>query len=552
MPIDNTIKDQHPNICQNILSYLPIPIYWLDVEGKFRGANHSFMRIAGITSTKNLLGKTAQQVNWPNQAWEDQYWGYLTQFSMTVLHAEDPAEVDLILPSLEECEDRHYHITMFPLTDVLGEKGVLVYFKDTTTAFNLLNSQKLTTKRLEAVTADLEENLQEAVQLRKEAEASNVAKSDFLANMSHELRTPLNSMLGMTEMMLLSKLDEDQYHYAGQTKKSGEHLLTLMNDILDFSKIEAGALELENRCYNLQETLYDVDMMLTTTAHKKKLPLSFHYNFQHNETMGDMARVKQVLINLIGNAIKFTEVGSVTVTVSENNNAFHFEITDTGIGIKPENIDAIFDKFTQGDTSMTRKFGGTGLGLAITKQLVRLMGGDIHVTSQEGKGSTFTVTIPYVPPQNSPESQTKERDQTTHKAFIPLSDVRLLLVEDDKLNQDVARRFLNKLGIHHIDIAGDGQECLAQYNPKKHNIILMDCQMPHMDGFEATQAIRSQEGDGEHVTIIATTANALVGDKEKCLGCGMDNYISKPVKLDKLCDMLGQYIIGICMPQRKI
>lgn len=388
----------------------------------------------------------------------------------------------------------------------------------------------------------------------EKAMASNEAKSDFLANMSHELRTPMNGVLGMVEMLRDTPMNNEQVHFAAQIQSSAENLLVILNDILDFSKIEANALELEHTPYTVPDSVEDVLTMLHPLAQEKGLTL--HTDIPDHipaALMGDPGRVRQILINLVGNAIKFTPTGSVTVALTTENvnqqSLLKFSVHDTGIGIAADKIDSIFQKFTQADASNTRKFGGTGLGLAITQSLVELMGGQIGVTSELGQGSCFYFTLPCLLP--SDEDLTKLASKTEDYGAYAIDnierllpqDVNILLVEDDLMNQEVARRLLAKLGLYNIDTAENGQDGVAMYMPELHNFILMDCQMPGMDGFDATREIRLREEDmGVRIPIVALTANAMVGDREKCLAAGMDEYLSKPIKLDKLQRLLSQWI----------
>jgi len=388
----------------------------------------------------------------------------------------------------------------------------------------------------------------------EKARANSEAKSDFLANMSHELRTPMNGVLGMVEMLRDTPMNDEQAHFSAQIQSSAENLLVILNDILDFSKIEANALELEHTPYKVHDGVHDVLNMLHALAHEKGLTLHTDIPAHIPEAlMGDPGRVRQILINLLGNAIKFTPTGSVTIALStevvEQQNILKFSVIDTGIGIGADKIDSIFQKFTQADASNTRKFGGTGLGLAITQSLVELMGGKIGVTSELGQGSSFYFTLPCLLPTAEDLAKLEALESDNHsllftdtERMLP-QDVNILLVEDDPMNQEVARRLLAKIGLYNIDAADNGQDGVAMYMPELHNFILMDCQMPGMDGFEATREIRAREEDMDgRIPIVALTANAMVGDREKCLAAGMDEYLSKPIKLDNLQRLLSQWI----------
>lgn len=389
------------------------------------------------------------------------------------------------------------------------------------------------------------------------AEASTIAKSEFLANMSHELRTPMNGVIGMSDFLLDTELSGEQLNYARRIHISANNLLTILNDILDFSKIEADALDLESIPYQVEDVFQEAVMMLEPLAQEKGIYLKLRVGEKVPEfLLGDPVRVQQILTNLVGNAIKFTPAGGISVYAEidsklGNLDVLRVDVVDTGVGIEETKLEEIFKKFTQADASMARRFGGTGLGLAITQKLVEMMGGEIWVKSEIGQGSTFSFALPCkIPSQQDIDKMREELEQTNaHYAssadvsLIPRSQISLLLVEDDPMNQEVALRFLNKLGVLYVDIATDGQEAVGMYDPDIYNLILMDCQMPNMDGFEATQHIRHREEEtGGHVPIIATTANAMVGDKEKCLRSGMDGYISKPLKPAYLREVLSAYI----------
>ncbi len=398
--------------------------------------------------------------------------------------------------------------------------------------------------KTEATARDLQESL-------KKAEAANIAKSDFLANMSHELRTPMNGVLGMAHLLADTQLDAEQKELVSTINSSGEGLLMLLNDILDFSKIEAGALVLENIPYNVAETMRQTVQLLTPNADKKQIQLLVDIDDAIPTcVMGDSGRMRQILTNLLGNSIKFTYHGYVRLSARMADQAdgdyLHVRVEDTGIGIPQSKLVDIFEKFTQADTSVTRKYGGTGLGLAITKQLIVLMGGEIGVESVEGKGSTFWFSIPCAQADywemdalGASESQLRVQER------IPISEARALLVEDYHVNQVFAQKLLKKFGFTKVDIAENGALALKKYRSCAYDVIFMDCQMPEMDGYQATGKIREIEQDTPlHTHIIAMTANAMMGDREKCLKAGMDDYISKPLRTEHLRVILqGLFIL---------
>lgn len=667
---------------QTLLSAIPHPVFYKDAECRFLGGNPAFEEFVG-TSMAEIVGKKLTEV-WPHPLTERFESQELQLVRSGGMHVSEERIVD------RQGRDREIVLSSAAFRRADGTVGgVIGALMDITERMEAERRLAHQAEDLRRINEQLEREIGRANRLAVEAEAANCAKSEFLANMSHEIRTPLNGVIGITELLAETPLNEEQREYVSIVRSSGEVLLSVINDILDFSKIEAGKVYLERIDFELRDVVENVGDILAPKAHEKGLEyIALVPHGLPERVRGDPGRLRQILVNLVGNAIKFTEKGEVVVRVAQESSTsgdgrvgLRFEVTDTGIGIPADRQEYLFEPFTQADASTTRRYGGTGLGLAICKQLTEAMGGGIGVESVEGKGSTFWFTVfldrgepaaakepagsltdirgtrvlivddnaanrmvfrdclalsgcdveeagdgvealrilrrnaetrPFrvaivdfqMPEMDGEElgrrikddpalrdihlllvTSSPQRGDATRMSEIGFeaylskpvrysalietvrrvvsaappqqaegakklltrhtlreaSRTRLLLVEDNPVNQKVVARMLQKMG-YACDLAQNGREAVDALAQHAYDLVFMDCQMPVMDGFEATAQIRTRENPGNHVPIIAMTAMAMKGDAERCLAAGMDDYLAKPISREDVQHVIEKYL----------
>ena len=532
----------------NIVDFLPDATFAVDKSGKVILWNHAIGEMTGVPK--------AAMVNQNNYAYSIPFYG-----------ERRPILIDLIFKDRSEIEATYYSIlkkgdqliaeTYIPL--LRGVEDVILWaiasplydsngsIVGAIESIRNVSSYKQVENKLKKINKHLEMAIEQSQLLAVKAEQANAAKSEFLANMSHEIRTPMNAVIGLTDLLMDENLSSGQKEYVKTIRSSGEALLAIINDILDLSKMEEGMMELELQPFDLRSSIEASLDLIEAIASKKGLKLG--YLIEDNtptRILGDSIRLRQVLVNLLSNAVKFTERGEVEISVFSrkldgDNYEIHFIVKDTGIGIPEDKLGRLFRSFSQVDASTTRRYGGTGLGLVICKKLVELMEGKIWVESEIGMGSAFhfTIQVESTYRESIDTFKTVSRSEANIQEDLD-QDLCILLAEDNKVNQIVTQRMLDKLG-YRSDVVANGIEVLKAMESQHYHVVLMDVQMPEMDGLDATKAIRKRWPAAKQPMIIAMTASALEGDREMCIAAGMDGYISKPATIGKLSAVLQSF-----------
>ncbi len=518
-----------------------IGIFEVDLQdGKYIGGRAHFINVweqLGHQPTENSVEATADSTAW-----------------MTSLHPDDRDRVLSEIQAQLAGPANDYHVAYRARHRDGSDRWMLA--RGTITRDESGKAIRVTGSRVDV--SDLKQIENELRQAKEAAEAANHAKDEFLANVSHEIRTPMNAILGMTDLALDTPLTNDQRQILKTVKSAADNLLGLINDLLDFSKIEAGRLELDISEFSLLAALCDTLRVFKVRSKEKGLAFSYDVEPEVPDSLlGDAGRLRQVLLNLVGNAVKFTDAGDVRVHVDvaeparEGNVVLRFTVTDTGIGISPDKQQTIFRAFEQEDTSTTRKYGGTGLGLTIAARLVELMGGTISVDSRPGRGSTFAFTARFKLAPEAESSRTLPQQQadalTPEQLPTPAEKLRVLVAEDNDFNSQLIEQLLVRRG-HHVSLAEDGQRALALLGDSRFDLLILDIHMPELDGFEVTGTIRQRERNlGGHLPIIALTARSRSEDRDKCLASGMDEFLTKPFRADDLWTVIDR-VVGHSRP----
>jgi two-component system sensor histidine kinase/response regulator len=515
---ESKLKAHHATLL-SLINSIPNPISFKSIDGVYLGCNEAFAAMFGL-KPEDMVGRT------PHDVLPDERARFVSELDARALKSGERFSVEVERTG-PDGQPMTLEILRCPLLDHTGQTVGMVSVGNNITA----------RKRQE----------EDARRAKQAAEEATRLKSDFLANMSHEIRTPMNAVIGLSRLLMKTELTQQQRDYVAKVLGAGQHLLGVINDILDFSKVEAGKLDLESVNFPLQRLLDTTSHLVGDKCHAKGLDLAFDIDPsvpQH--LVGDPLRLEQILLNYANNAVKFTEQGSVCIRVravgrTDENVVLRFEVKDTGIGLTQEQQERLFQSFSQADPSTTRKFGGTGLGLAICKKLAQLMGGEVGVESTPGKGSTFWFSARLGIGEATAETAPAADDAAARNARrAAIRGGRVLLVEDNDINQQVAREMLEHAGLV-VDVAVDGQQALDKVQAKPYDLVLMDMQMPVMDGVTATRLIRRIDRLSQ-LPIVALTANAMPQDQKRCIEAGMNDYLFKPIEPEDLMEKLEQWV----------
>lgn len=523
-PIEENIQIMK-NYFENIIAKMPGLVYWKNAEGIYLGCNDAIAKTYGLKSREEIIGITDYEMYTPAEV------AILRKNDLEVMTSQKEIVIEES-PIMPDTGNRRYYMSSkVPLFDENKEKVIGI----------LGSSIDITELK------KVEQQLREAKEL---AERMTQAKSNFLATMSHELRTPLNGILGMAQVLIGQELSPEQKEYVEAIELSGRNLLELINDVLDFSRLEAGQIELHPEVTSLARLIDDIALIMQYVIQNKAIELKIEIDPELPEyVLADTVRLRQILINLIGNAIKFTLQGHVLITVrllSKKDNMADIEINieDTGIGIPTDKLNAVFERFTQVESQYGRRFEGSGLGLAIVKNLIEMMDGSIQVQSELGVGSKFSFTIPFrIAEQNQSKANT---NLPTHLSFSDKTlqfDTYILVVEDNPINQTVMRAMLAKLGCR-VDVASNGQQAITQFKKHEYDLIFMDIGLPDLDGLQVTKSLLELEKKlhRKHIPIIALTAHVMEEDRKNCMNAGMTEVLTKPIVHAQLVDLLKKLV----------